>query len=56
LSDRGEELFEQRKAKLERLRARGADPYPARYQRTHTARQAAELLPARRATALRARK
>jgi lysyl-tRNA synthetase class 2 len=44
LSDRGEELFEQRKAKLERLRARGADPYPARYQRTHTAQQAADLL------------
>jgi lysyl-tRNA synthetase class 2 len=44
LSDRGEELIEQRKAKLERLRARGRDPYPARYQRTHTAQQAADLL------------
>jgi lysyl-tRNA synthetase class 2 len=44
LGDRGEELFEQRLAKLERLRARGCDPYPARYQRTHTAQQAADLL------------
>jgi lysyl-tRNA synthetase class 2 len=44
LGERGEELVEQRKAKLERLRARGRDPYPARYQRTHTAQQAADLL------------
>ena len=44
MSDRGEELVEQRKAKLERLRARGRDPYPARYERTHTAQQAADLL------------
>jgi lysyl-tRNA synthetase class 2 len=44
LGDRGEELIEQRRAKLERLRARGCDPYPARYQRTHTAQQAADLL------------
>ena len=44
MSDRGEELVEQRKAKLERLRARGRDPYPARCQRTHTAQQAADLL------------
>jgi len=44
LSERGEELFEQRRAKLERLRARGSDPYPARYQRTHTTQQAADLL------------
>jgi len=44
LGDRGEELIEQRRAKLERLRARGCEPYPARYQRTHTAQQAADLL------------
>ena len=44
MGERGEELVEQRKAKLERLRARGRDPYPARYQRTHTAQQAADLL------------
>ena len=44
MSDRGEELIEQRRAKLERLRAAGRDPYPARYQRTHTTQQAADLL------------
>ncbi len=32
-----------RLAKLERIRARGEDPYPPRYQRTHTAAQALEL-------------
>ena len=44
MGDRGEELIEQRRAKLERLRARGCEPYPARYQRTHTAQQAADHL------------
>jgi len=44
LSDRGEELIEQRRAKLQRLRAAGYDPYPARYQRTHTTQEAAQLL------------
>ncbi|MBI3952892.1 MAG: hypothetical protein HY330_00080, partial [Chloroflexi bacterium] len=34
----------QRLAKLRRLREQGIDPYPARFQRTHTARQAVELL------------
>lgn len=32
-----------RLAKLERIRARSQDPYPPRYQRTHTAEQALEL-------------
>ncbi len=31
-----EELFQERVAKLNRLRERGIDPYPARYDRTHT--------------------
>jgi lysyl-tRNA synthetase class 2 len=44
VSDRGQELIEQRQAKLERLRAGGCDPYPARYQRTHTAQEAAQAL------------
>ncbi|MDP2948680.1 MAG: OB-fold nucleic acid binding domain-containing protein, partial [Chloroflexota bacterium] len=44
MSDRGEELIEQRRAKLQRLRAAGCDPYPARYQRTHTTQEAAHLL------------
>ncbi len=37
---REEELFQERVAKLERLRERGIDPYPARYNRTHTSTQA----------------
>ena len=44
MGDRGEELIEQRRAKLERLRARHCDPYPARYERTHTAQEALDLL------------
>ena len=31
-----EELIRQRRDKLDRLRARGIDPYPARVSRTHT--------------------
>jgi lysyl-tRNA synthetase class 2 len=46
VSDRGQELIEQRQAKLERLRAGGYDPYPARYQRTHTTQEAAQALQA----------
>jgi lysyl-tRNA synthetase class 2 len=37
---REEELFQERLTKLERLRARGIDPYPARYERTHTSAEA----------------
>jgi lysyl-tRNA synthetase class 2 len=37
---REEELFQERVTKLERLRARGIDPYPARYDRTHTSTEA----------------
>ncbi|HEU4759116.1 MAG TPA: lysine--tRNA ligase [Dehalococcoidia bacterium] len=39
-----EEIISLRKEKLERLRSRGIDPYPARFQRTHTALEAAALL------------
>jgi len=35
-----EELIEQRREKLRRLRARGIDPYPPRVRRTHTAAEA----------------
>lgn len=38
-----DELLAARLAKLEQLRARGVDPYPARVRRTHTAAQAREL-------------
>ncbi|HWO72629.1 MAG TPA: lysine--tRNA ligase [Dehalococcoidia bacterium] len=41
MSSREEELFRERLAKLERLRRRGIDPYPARYKRSHTSVQAA---------------
>jgi lysyl-tRNA synthetase class 2 len=37
---REEELREERLAKLNRLRERGIDPYPPRYDRTHTATEA----------------
>src|SRR5690606_27140976 len=37
---REEELFQERVAKLERLRARGIDPYPARYHRSHASAEA----------------
>ena len=39
-----ERIPEQRLQKLANIRAMGIDPYPPRYKRTHTARQAVELL------------
>jgi lysyl-tRNA synthetase class 2 len=39
-----ERIPEQRLQKLANIRAMGIDPYPPRYQRTHTAQQAVELL------------
>jgi lysyl-tRNA synthetase class 2 len=39
-----EEILALRREKLDRLRGSGIDPYPARYERTHTSRQAVELL------------
>jgi lysyl-tRNA synthetase class 2 len=39
-----EELIALRKDKLERLRAAGVDPYPTRYDRTHTAQDAIQSL------------
>jgi lysyl-tRNA synthetase, class II len=40
MPSREEELFQERLAKLERLRARGIDPYPPRYDRSHTSSDA----------------
>ncbi|HVP04334.1 MAG TPA: lysine--tRNA ligase [Dehalococcoidia bacterium] len=40
-----DELIAQRKEKLEQLRARGIDPYPPRFKRSHTAAGAASLAP-----------
>ncbi|MDP2674129.1 MAG: lysine--tRNA ligase [Dehalococcoidia bacterium] len=39
-----EEIIALRTAKLERLRSRGIDPYPARFRPSHTTQQAIELL------------
>ena len=38
------DLVQVRRDKLERLRARGIDPYPHSFTRTHTSEQARELL------------
>jgi len=43
MTDRGEDILQQRLAKLERIRQRGIDPYPPRYCKTHTAEQAKQL-------------
>ena len=37
-------ITEQRREKLERIRALGINPYPHRYRRTHTTEQAIALL------------
>ena len=39
-----DDLIQQRIVKLERLRAQGIDPYPRRFERTHTAAQARAIL------------
>ena len=46
-----DEFFQVRSEKLERLRQQGIDPYPARYQRTHTIQKALELLAKRESKA-----
>jgi lysyl-tRNA synthetase class 2 len=40
MSARNEEAFQLRQEKLARIRARGVDPYPPRYHRSHTAQEA----------------
>jgi len=42
MSIRNEESFQLRQEKLARIRARGIDPYPPRYRRTHTADEAVQ--------------
>jgi len=44
MSKRLENVTQQRLDKLKRLRERGIDPYPSRYERTHTAQQAKAIL------------
>jgi len=42
-------INEQRKLKLEKLRTRGIDPYPHRFEQTHTTQEAVKLLEAHEA-------
>ncbi len=44
MPSRIDRISEQRLQKLENIRAMGIDPYPPRFQRTHTNQQAVELL------------
>ena len=44
MTSRLDRIAEQRRKKLERLRARGINPYPHRYHRSHTAQEAIALL------------
>jgi lysyl-tRNA synthetase class 2 len=44
MAARLDRIAQQRRQKLERLRQQGIDPYPSRYERSHTTRQAVELL------------
>jgi len=44
MASRLDNINEQRLQKIERLRARGIEPYPNRYQRNHTTEQAMALL------------
>ncbi len=44
MTSRLERIAEQRQEKLDRIRARGINPYPHRYHRSHTAQQAIALL------------
>ena len=45
-----ESITGERRQKLERLRSQGIDPYPNRYQRSHTAQEAITLLEQQEAT------
>ncbi len=44
MTSRLDHIAQQRMEKLERIRARGINPYPHRYKRTHTTEQAVTLL------------
>jgi len=49
MSSRLENITAQRQEKIERLRAKGINPYPARFKRSHTAAEAVSALTAREA-------
>jgi len=44
MTTRLDRIAQQRREKLDRIRARGIEPYPHRYQRSHTIQQAIALL------------
>jgi lysyl-tRNA synthetase class 2 len=44
MTSRLERIAEQRLKKIEQIRSRGTNPYPTKYSRTHTAKEAAALL------------
>ena len=44
MTTRLDRIIQQRRQKLERLRARGINPYPHRYARSHSTREAIALL------------
>ena len=44
MADRGEELLQVRREKLERLRQAGVDPYPSRFRPTHSSLRGSDLL------------
>ncbi len=44
MTPRLDRIAQQRREKLDRIRARGINPYPYRYHRSHTAQQAIALL------------
>ncbi len=44
MTSKSDDINEQRQQKLERLRARGVNPYPNRFQRTHTTQEAVARL------------
>ncbi len=44
MTSRSDSIAQNRREKLERIRARGIDPYPRRYHRSHTTEQAVVLL------------
>jgi lysyl-tRNA synthetase class 2 len=44
MTTRLDRIAQQRRQKLEKLRKRGIDPYPSSYDRSHTTRQALELM------------
>ena len=43
MPERGDDLLQSRRDKLQRLRSRGVDPFPHRYHKTHSVKEALDL-------------